>query len=172
MSIYSNVEKERERKMKTSSSKREQIDSERLSSSFSRTIIWRCYRRGKTKKKSKRRRETTWTIWRRATDARATKTKHKRERGREKTTVTANHASMMYNNNRTPFFFFFSLCLALSLALSLSVSLSLWFTFAVVDHRSIRDKEIEQHTTIIISWVRRDNTMVGYMIKKTKTTVR
>jgi hypothetical protein len=51
-------------------------------------------------------------------------------------------------------------------------SLSVSFTFAVVDHRSIRDKEIEQHTTIIISWARRDNTMVGYMIKKNKTTVR
>jgi hypothetical protein len=43
--------------MKTSSSKREQIDSERLSSSFSRTIIWRCYRREKKKKKSKEERE-------------------------------------------------------------------------------------------------------------------
>jgi len=48
--------RKRKRKMKTSSSKREQIDSERLSSSFSRTIIWRCYRREK-KKKSKEERE-------------------------------------------------------------------------------------------------------------------
>jgi hypothetical protein len=101
MSIYSN-EEEKKGKMKTSSSKREQIDSDHLSSSFSRTIIWRCYRRRK-----KRERERMWTIWRRATDARATKTKHKRER--EKTTVTANHALMMYNNNRTPFYFFLSL---------------------------------------------------------------
>ncbi len=50
--------RKRKRKMKTSSSKREQIDSDRLSSSFSRTIIWRCYRREtKKKSKSKRRRE-------------------------------------------------------------------------------------------------------------------
>ncbi len=69
--------RKRKRKMKTSSSKREQIDSERLSSSFSRTIIWRCYRREKKK------RGRTRTIWRRATDARATKTKHKRGRERE-----------------------------------------------------------------------------------------
>jgi hypothetical protein len=59
-----------------------------------------------------RERETMRTIWRRATDARATKTKHKR--GREKATVTANHASMMYNNNRTPFSLFFSLSLSYS----------------------------------------------------------
>lgn len=51
MSIYSN---EGKRKMKTSSSKREQIDSDhRLSSSFSRTIIWRCYRRGRRRRKER-----------------------------------------------------------------------------------------------------------------------
>ncbi len=50
MSIYSN-EEEKKGKMKTSSSKREQIDSDHLSSSFSRTIIWRCYRRRKKRER-------------------------------------------------------------------------------------------------------------------------
>jgi hypothetical protein len=99
MSIYSN-EKTRKRKMKTSSSKREQIDSDRLSSSFSRTIIWRCYRR--EKKKSTRRREDENNL---AAGDRCPSNKNKTQE-REKTTVTANHALMMYNNNRTPFYFF------------------------------------------------------------------
>ena len=97
--------------MKTSSSKREQIDSDRLSPSFSRTIIWRCYRRARD-------RGCEQSAGERSTDARATKTKHKSEG--KKTTVTANHASMMYNNNRTPFSFSLS---PLSLSLSLSISL-------------------------------------------------
>ena len=110
MNIHSSDEREEKGKeqtmMKTSSSEREQIDSDHLSPSFSRTIIWRCYRREKGREQS---------AGKRPTDARATKTKHWRyaatdgKREEEKTTVTANHGSMMYNNNRTPFpSFFFS----------------------------------------------------------------
>lgn len=164
----------RKGKMKTSSSKREQIDSDhRLSSSFSRTIIWRCYRRKKTKK----RRERTRTIWWRATDARATKTKHKRGRRRLSLLITRRWCT-----TTTEHLFFLLFCFSLPSSFFLSLSLSISFIFAVVDHRSIRDKEIEQHTTIIISRARKDThthpsththeTMVGYMIKKNKTTVR
>lgn len=99
MSIYSN---EGKRKMKTSSSKREQIDSDhRLSSSFSRTIIWRCYRRGRRRRKEREReREDENNL---VANDRCPSNKNKTQE-RKKTTVTANHASMMYNNNRTPFF--------------------------------------------------------------------
>lgn len=135
MSIYSN---EGKGKMKTSSSKREQIDSDhRLSSSFSRTIIWRCYRREKKK------RERTRTIWWRTTDARATKTKHKRGKRRLSLLITRRWCTTTTEH------LFFLFCF--SLPSSLSFFLSISFTFAVVDHSSIRDKEIEQHTTIIIS---------------------
>ena len=108
----------RKRKMKTSSSKREQIDSDhRLSSSFSRTIIWRCYRREKKRRRRRRREDENNLL---ASD-RCPSNKNKTQE-RKKTTVTANHASMMYNNNRTPFFpslLFFSSPFVLSLPLSL-----------------------------------------------------
>ncbi len=107
----------RKRKMKTSSSKREQIDSDRLSSSFSRTIIWRCYRREKKKKREERKEVNNLAAGDRCPSNKNKTQERKRER--EKTTVTANHASMMYNNNRTPFFFFF-FSLLLSLYLSCS----------------------------------------------------
>lgn len=107
MSIYSNEQKRKET-MKTSSSKREQIDSDHLLSSFSRTIIWRCYRREE--------RERLWTFWRRATDARATKTKHKRERRRLSLLITRRWCTTTTEH----LFLLFPLSLSLPLSLSSS----------------------------------------------------
>ena len=63
-------------------------------SSFSRTIIWRCYR---TEKKKEKRCEQSG-----GGRPMPEQQKQNTRETREKTTVTANHASMMYNN-RTPF---------------------------------------------------------------------
>lgn len=92
-------------------------------SSFSRTIIWRCYR---TERKEMNNRLPANN---RPIDEMPEQEKQSK-REKKKTTVIANHASMMYNN-RTPFFslWFFSplfsslLLLLRSLSFCLSVSL-------------------------------------------------